>query len=531
MTPPAPDDAVAQSAIHEYLYTRQQRRRIFPRAALVGFVAGIVAVAFRIALVEGERVRVSLLHWAHDHGALGWLFPLLFGALGAAISVLLVRSYSPEATGSGIPHLKAVLGQYRMLDGSRVLPVKFFGGTLALGSGLTLGREGPTVQMGAAVADLLSGPLKATPKERLTLLAAGAGAGLAAAFNAPLSGLIFVVEELEGTFRPIVFGAAFIAAAVADIVTRSASGPYPVLKVPSYPIPPLGSLPVFLLLGLLAGGIGVLFNRSLLGMQTTWKRLPTTWMVPMAGLVGACVGLLSWFVPGVVGSSHDLFELTLTGKVALTLVPLWFGLRFLLTVGSYSTTAPGGIFAPILILGALLGLAVGQIAHHIAPGILPEVGACAVVGMAALLTAIVRAPLTGIVMILEMTGDYHQMLPVIVACFGAYIGAELLNDRPIYEALLERDLAVNGGPPPAKKPVVAEFEVEPGSRFENTLVRDLGLPSGCLLVRCSTKEQEVTPTADTRLHAHDWITAVIDANTPGGLMYLKEGCQPEHHRD
>ena len=235
------DAAQARSEIQQYLSISRQRRRMFPRAAAVGLAAGSVAVAFRAALVAGDDLRNGLIAWARQWPAWGWFFPMLLGAAGAVIAVALVRGYAPEASGSGIPHIKAVLQRFRTLRWRRVLGVKFVGGVLAIGGGLALGREGPTIQMSGAVADAVSGWLGASPRERLTLIAAGAGAGLAAAFNAPLSGLVFVLEEVQRDFRPVVFGAAFIAAAVADIVTRLAAGPAPVFAVPAYATPPLAA--------------------------------------------------------------------------------------------------------------------------------------------------------------------------------------------------------------------------------------------------------------------------------------------------
>ena len=190
----------ARSEVQDYLQVRDQRRRIFPRALLVGLVAGVVAVAFKATLAAGDSLRENVFHAAHRWPAIGWIIPILFSALGAGVSVLMVRRIAPEAAGSGIPHLEAVLRRFRTLDGRRVLLVKFFGGALAIGAGLALGREGPTVQMGASIADLLSKGMKVSARERRTLLAAGAGAGLAAAFNAPLAGLVFVLEEVSARF-------------------------------------------------------------------------------------------------------------------------------------------------------------------------------------------------------------------------------------------------------------------------------------------------------------------------------------------
>lgn len=242
-----------RSEIQEYLQMRQQRRRLFPRAALVGLLAGLVAIAFRAVLAAGDNVRNALLTGAHRYPFFGWILPVLFSAIGASLAVFLVRHFAPEASGSGIPHLEAVLHRYRELDWKRVLPIKFVGGALAIGGGLALGREGPTVQMGGTVGAAVSSWLKAGTRERLILMAAGAGAGLAAAFNAPLAGVIFVLEEVQKDFRQAVFGSVFIAAAVADIVARFASGQLPVFRIPSYPVPALMALPAFAALGVLAG--------------------------------------------------------------------------------------------------------------------------------------------------------------------------------------------------------------------------------------------------------------------------------------
>jgi CIC family chloride channel protein len=515
----------ARSEVQEYLDMRQQRRWIFPKAALVGACAGVVALFFRVALTGADALRNGLIDWSHQIPLGGWIFPMLFTALGAGVSVALTRQYAPETGGSGIPHLEAVLHRVRKLEWKRVLPVKFFGGILAIGSGLTLGREGPTVQMGGAVGDAIARWLKVSPRERLTLISAGAGAGLAAAFNAPLSGLVFVLEEVRRDFQPIVFGAAFIAAAIADIVVRLASDQFPVFAVPSYPTPPLASLPIFAFLGLIAGLLGVLFNRSLLKTIESYARLPSRFVLPAAAITGGLVGLVGWFSPLAIGSGHSLAETVLKGEFLLSAIPLFFVTRFLLTTTSYGTGAPGGIFAPLLVLGALIGLAIGQIAHNYAPDIVPIPAVFAVVGMAAYFTAIVRAPLTGIMLIVEMTGNYSQMLPLLVCCFCAYATAEALKDLPIYEALLERDLKRGGDETFLKEPVVVDFTIQDGALFSGLEVRSLGLPSGCILVRCSDGKREWIPNATTRLEAHMRITVVVAPEATDGLNMLRRGCE------
>ncbi|HSB90606.1 MAG TPA: H(+)/Cl(-) exchange transporter ClcA [Anaerolineales bacterium] len=517
--------AAAISEIQEYIEISEQRRRVFPRAALVGLGAGLIAAVFRTTLAGMDALRNSLIARAHDFPAWAWILPVLFSAAGATASVVLVRRFAPETAGSGVPHLKAVLHRFRTLTWKRVLPVKFLAGASAIGGGLALGREGPTVQMGGAIGDAIAGWLKGSPRERRTLIAAGAGAGLAAAFNAPLSGLIFVLEEVRRDFHPMVFGAAFIAAVVADIPSRLISGAFPVFTVPNYPTPPLSSLPGFAVLGIGAGLLGIAFNKSLLGTLDLFARLRGSWAIAIPAGVGGLVGLVAWFNPLLVGSGHSLAEQVLAGKLMLSALPVLFVMRFGLTTSSYGTGASGGIFAPLLVLGALLGLTMGQILQAIAPAWVPQPAVFAVVGMAAYFAAIVRAPLTGIMLIVEMTGSYQQMLPLLVSCFFAYAVAELLKDLPIYEALLERDLVQDGLAIHLREPVVADFEVHQGAAFEGMEVWQLGLPQGCVLVRCVEAGREQIPTAHTRLEAHMRITAVVAPEAEEAIRILREGCK------
>jgi CIC family chloride channel protein len=405
-----------------------------------------------------------------------------------------------------------------------VLAVKMSSGVLAIGSGLALGREGPTVQMGGAVADGIARRMKATPQDRLTLTAAGAGAGLAAAFNAPLSGLVFVLEEVQRDFRPAVFGAAFIAAAAADVVARSVSGQLPVFTVPNYAMPPLTALPAFALLGVVAGLFGIFFNRSLLAALGMVGEFTGRRRLALSAAVGAGAGVVAWFYPFAVGGGHDLAESVLRNQIDVIAIPALFVLRFGLTVTSYATGVAGGIFAPLLVLGAALGLGAGHAVHIFLPALTAEPGVFAVVGMAAYFTAIVRAPLTGILLITEMTGSYEQMLPLLVASFCAYAVGEFFRDMPIYEALLQRDLTREGIGPVHHEPIVVEFQVEPNSAFAGLLVRDLGLPAGCVLVRCYVDGREWVPTAFTRLEAHMRVTAVIAPEAEQGLEILQRGC-------
>jgi CIC family chloride channel protein len=414
-----------------------KRRHILAKALVVGVVAGVLASAFRLALTYAESERVTLL----SRYPLEWRLPLAIalGALGGAIGLWLVRRFAPDAGGSGIPQLKGFILGERGLEWRRLLPVKFFAGVFGIGGGLALGREGPTIQMGGATGLMVSEwfRVKAGEGERKALIAAGAGAGLAAAFNAPLAGLMFVLEELAGSFTPVVFVSAFLASVSADVVGRVLTGEMPVFPLQHMVAPDLHSFPAALLLGALCGLGGVVFNRSLIKSLDWYARLRwPAWVIGAAA--GAVAGCAAGIYPGAAGGGGILVEHALAGDIAFRWLPLLLVARFFLTMTSYGTGAAGGIFAPLLVLGALGGLGFGGAVHALLPTWAAEPEAFAVIGMGGLLTAIVRAPLTGIVLMIELTGKYDFMLPLLACCLVAYGVAEGLGDTPIYEALRER---------------------------------------------------------------------------------------------
>jgi CIC family chloride channel protein len=405
----------------------------------------------------------------------------------------------------------------------RVLLVKFASGTLGIGAGLALGREGPTVQMGGAIGDMVSRWLRSGTRERNSLIAAGAGAGLAAAFNAPLAGVIFVLEELRRDFAPGALTAGFVASVTADVVARLLLGQSPVFHVASSPVPPLSSLPLFLMLGLVAGLLGVVFNRALLASLRLFDRAARWPLGLPAALVGLVIGAIGWFAPGVLGGGGSLVETTLSGRVALGTLAGLMLLRFVMTMLSYGTGTAGGIFAPLLVIGAQAGLLVGLLGRPFFPAADSYPAAFAVVGMAALFAAIVRAPLTGIVLILEMTENYSLMLPLLIACFTAYALADLLREEPIYEALLQRDLLRGSRRIDSGETILVDLRVEEDAPFAGRKVADLGLPPGCLLVTVQRGLHSEIPTRHTVLHAGDQISAVISPFAAGALELLRRG--------
>ncbi len=414
-----------------------KRRHILGKAIAVGVAAGLVGSAFRLCLEGAEHLREAAL--ARLPGWPGAALAAGGGALAGGLALWMVRKWAPETAGSGIPHLKAVLAGRTEMRWRRVLPVKFVAGVLGIGGGLALGREGPTVQMGGAAALMTARLLRIRRGfgEVRTLMSAGAGAGLAAAFNAPLAGVVFILEELQGNFTPVVFVAALLACICGDIIARLLAGDSPVFHLQEIPLMNLQELPFALLLGVIAGFAGILFNRSLIGSLNVCGKLPRRNWLPGAA-AGALAGLAGWWIPGLAGGGGALVDRALDGSFALSLIPVLLACRFLMTMTSYGSGAAGGIFAPMLVIGALGGLLFGQGMESVAPQLLSHPATYAILGMGALFTAIVRAPLTGIILMVEMTGQYDFMLPLLVCCLSAYGVAEWRKEPGIYEALEKR---------------------------------------------------------------------------------------------
>jgi chloride channel protein, CIC family len=418
------------------------RERLLALALLstfTGIAVGLLSAAFRLALSSGERWRGALLEWSHHRGVVGLLAVLGICATATAVAAWLVHRFSPHATGSGIPHVEAELRGDWSGSPLRIILVKFFGGLISISAGLALGREGPTVQMGGSVALIFGRLARCAEEECKALLAAGAGAGLATAFNAPVAGAVFVLEELVGRFNLRITIAALGASAGAIGAARYVLGQTPDFDVVPLAYPGPGTLPVHFVLGIVVGLLGVAYNRAILGALRVTDRFGRRSPAAIAAAIGAGVGLLGWIAPNLVGPGDEITQQMLSGTqtvfgigVALALV---FVLRFILGPVSYAAGTPGGLFAPILVLGSQSGLVFGALVYRSFPlaGINPT--AYAVVGMAALFTAVVRAPLTGIILAIELTGSFTLLLPMLAACCAAMLVPTLLGEPPIYESL------------------------------------------------------------------------------------------------
>jgi CIC family chloride channel protein len=421
---------------------------LFFLAGLCGLATGVVGAAFHLIV----DILVRWPSWLIDRlgaGVTTILAAAGIAALALLASFLLTRRIAPEAAGSGVQEIEGAMEGLRDVRWRRVLPVKFVGGVLALSSGLVAGREGPTIHMGASIAQAVSERMRLSEAELRGLLAAGAAAGLAAAFNAPLAAILFVIEETRKQFRYTLrsYTAVIIASTTSAIGMELVGGTAPQLRLDSAEMP-LSLLPAFLLLGILLGGLGLVFNRTLLFLldwvATTFRRAP---FVP-ALVVGACIGALAIVLPQAVGGGELLIPGLVTANLPLQILVLLCLLRFVGVMVSYPVGVPGGIFAPLLTLATTVGLIAAALLEMAVP-LPPLTGAAFVIAaMGGLFSASIRAPLVGVVLAAELTGGYALILPLIVTCVTANSVAQALGSRPLYELLLERTLRLAGKVPP-----------------------------------------------------------------------------------
>jgi len=409
-------------------------------ACLIGLISGLAAVSLKqgTGTIAGWR-----LHLAHQYPV--WLVLPAVGLVGGFFCGLLIERAAPEATGSGIPQVKAALGHVSIALNARVAIVKLLSTLLSLGSGLTLGRQGPTVQIGAAIAAQLSAWVPTSPDHRRQLIAAGAAAGLAAGFNAPIAGVLLVVEELLQDVSGLTLGTAILASFVGAVVSRLlGGGGLNVNMTGLHTSFSIAELPLFIGLGILAGLLGSLFNRGiLLSLQFNRRVLKVglPWRIGFAGLIS---GLAVAFLPAVLRDTSGLQGVWITSELGWKITAAIFVTNFLLTMIAFGSGAPGGLFAPSLILGSALGYLVSTAAQNIQGMGIPlgvEFGeglvtTLALTGMGAFFSAVTRGPITAIVIVFEMTTNFNLVLPLMIGSVTAYLVAETTYNGSIYKHLL-----------------------------------------------------------------------------------------------
>ncbi len=412
-------------------------------AAAAGAVAGLVGGAFRWALERTDRWRTDMVEWAHTQHLWGWLVPVVVSAAAAAAAAAIAR-WQPLSAGSGIQHVEAVDRDEADPPPLSVVPARFVGGLLSVGaSGMVLGREGPTVHMAATIG-AAAGRLARLPRDEIRLLQTVlSGTGLAVAFNAPIGAVFFIFEEVTKKFRLREAIVTMVAVAIGVGVSRLLIGDEPdFLHLGPVQSPPLTTVPIFVVFGLVVGLLGVVYNRLILWALDLFDAIDKLPAVLKAAIIGAAIGGVLFGDPRMAGGGDVLAQTILAGQhVALPAAFLYVAVRFAAGPISYSAGTSGGIFAPILALGALMGMIGGQITDAVVPGLPQDLtSAMAIVGMSALFASIVRAPFTGLVLVIEMTAITSVTVPMLISGAMAVVVASGLRSPPIYDALRVRML-------------------------------------------------------------------------------------------
>jgi CIC family chloride channel protein len=397
----------------------------------VGLLVGLVTVAF--VLVTG-RMAVRM----YPAGGAGWR-RLLVPVAGSLFTGFLLARYFPFARGSGIPQAKFAVMVGEGFIRFRTVAGKLLCCSISLASGIALGREGPSVQVGAGIASVLGRNLGLSTKQVKALLPVGCAAALAAAFNTPIAAVIFTLEEIMGDMHATVLGTAALSSAASWMVLHYFLGDDPLFHVPSYRLVHPTELIFYSVLGVIGGLGSVAFVKLLLGLRERFRKLParTVWIQPAVG--GLTVGLMGYFLPNVMGVGYDFVDRVLNGDAVLRTVAILCVLKIVATATSYASGNAGGIFGPSLFIGAMMGAVTGGIAHSLFPNSTAGPGAYALVGMGTAFAGILRTPFTSVLMIFELTRDYSIIVPLMISNTIAYLISEKFQHLPIYEALAKQD--------------------------------------------------------------------------------------------
>ncbi len=396
-------------------------------SVVIGVSVGLVVVAF--ILLTGRLA--ARLH--PDTGA-AWR-RVLIPTVGSLVTGFLLVRYFPNARGSGIPQTKFALFINDGYISFKTVIGKFVCCATSLASGIALGREGPSAQIGAGIASVLGRRFGLGPERVKALVPVGCSAALAAAFNTPIAAVLFSLEEIVGDMHAPVLGSVVIASATAWMTLHLILGDQPLFHVPAYQLLHPAEFGIYAILGVVGGLGSVCFVKLLLAIRARFLRFPkwTAWFQPAAG--GLLVGLIAWFVPEVLGVGYEYVDTVLGGDFALKAVVMLAILKIIVTPACYGSGNAGGIFGPSLFIGAMMGGAVGTVAHNLFPNTTASPGAYALVGMGTAFAGIVRTPLTSVIMIFEMTRDYSIIVPLMISNLISFVISYELQREPIYEAL------------------------------------------------------------------------------------------------
>ena len=404
----------------------------------VGLIGGFIVLLYRVALTFAGNWLIKILSYIKGNPFRCAVWFLILMALAWIVGRLV--KWEPMISGSGIPQVEGEVSGRLSQNWKRVLPAKFAGGFLCMLGGLSLGREGPSIQLGAMAGQGISRALGRGKREEKFLMTCGASAGLSAAFHAPLAGMMFAVEEIHKTFSIPILLPVMTASVTADYIASHILGLDPVFHFQITEYLPQNYYWLLILLGILVGVSGVFYNWGMLKAQELYRKIPFLKEIGRLLIAFLTAGVLGLVMPSVLGSGSGLIVSLTKDEMVLGMVVLTLVVKFLFSAVSFGSGAPGGIFFPLLILGALLGAVFAMTGAEFF-GLDPVyINNFVLLGMTGFFTAIVRAPLTGIILLFEMSGSISQMLSLSIVSVTAYIVATLMRSEPIYDSLLKRIL-------------------------------------------------------------------------------------------
>lgn len=479
------------------------------RGIEVGVVAGLIAVLYRFLLSFAEEKLMSTLDAVKGNVAftVAWLVGL--GALG--LFVAYINKLVPMASGSGIPQVNGEVKGHLEQNWWQVILAKLIGGTTSVFAGLSLGREGPSVQLGGMAAKGVAKVTKADKTTELRMISCGAGAGMAAAFNAPLAGIMFVLEEIHHTFDKNILCMGIVATVTADYTSKLFFGQSTIFNYDTVNFP-LRDYWILIIIGIILGLSGVLYNIVMLKMQEWYKRINKVSQLIKMPFVFVISGIVGLLLPQVLCGGHSMVEYLMNEHPSISAMLLLLAAKFLFGAFCFASGAPGGTLYPMCILGTYLGAILGGCAINLFGldvGLWEEF---VVIGMAGFFASIVRAPITGIVLVFELTGNMNNLLPLATVALISYATANLIGAQPFYEILLARIVQSGTEPPKMTKraeKVIKSYVIPLGSQLDKKKIKEVDWGRHSLIVTVERGEESITPNGDVELHAGDEIVFLL----------------------
>lgn len=483
--------------------------KLILESAVIGIIVGIVITVHRIILGKLSNIFIDFYEYSKVNIFRVSIMFLVLVILAYIVSLMMKKE--PMISGSGIPQVEGILVRKLRMNWISILINKFFGGLICLVAGLSVGREGPSVQIGASIGEGFSKIFKRISIEEKYLITSGASAGLSAAFNAPISGVMFALEEVHKNFSPLVLVSVMASALCADFTTKQVLGVNPSLHFSGVETIPLKYYWTLLFLGVAVGVSGVIFNKGILKSQYIFSKykLNTEIKVIIPFLITGVIGIT---VPILLGGGHELIMELSKCNLTLKVLLLFLLVKCIFTFISFGSGVPGGIFFPLLVIGAIVGNIVGIIMINIFN--IPSVYILnfIILAMAGHFAAIVKAPITGIILICEMTGTFDHLLALSIVVMIAYLTSDILKCEAIYESLLHNLLRKNNYKFESKcsKKSLIEFVVHIGSDMEFKQVMDINWPQKSLVVSIKRGDKEIIPNGSTQILGGDYLTIMVD---------------------